>query len=54
LNYKMMGRFLGWIFAALTVFMIPPAILCLADGDYADALAFLYRFLLRVYTDFPI
>ena len=46
MNYKMMGRFLGWIFAALTVFMIPPAILCLADGDYADALAFLYTVLL--------
>lgn len=46
MNYKMMGRFLGWIFAALTVFMIPAALICLFDGDRADALAFLFTILL--------
>ena len=41
-----MGRYLGWIFAALAVFMIPAALISLLDGDRADALAFLYTVLL--------
>ena len=33
MNYKLMGRFFGWISAAMAVFMLPAALLCVADGD---------------------
>lgn len=46
MNYKMLGRYHAWIFAALAVFMIPAAVLCLVDARYADALAFLYTILI--------
>ncbi len=42
MNYKLLGWYQAWIFAAVAVFMLPSVILCFVDGSYADAVAFLH------------
>ncbi len=41
MNYKMMGRLIGSILAVEGVFMFPPLLLCLYDGNKTSANAFL-------------
>ena len=41
MNYKLVGRMIGSILLVVGVFMVPPLLLCLADGDRGPALAFL-------------
>ncbi len=45
MNYKIMGRLCAFLLCALSVFMIPSAILCFADGVIKSGLAFLYTIL---------
>ncbi len=40
MNYKMLGRYLAYMFGALAVFMLPSFILCLADGRPTDIFGF--------------
>ena len=41
MNYKLVGRMTGYILLVVGAFMIPPFLLCLADGDRGPALSFL-------------
>jgi len=42
----MIGRFHAWIFALLTVCMIPPTVLSMVDGAFSAVLAFMYTILI--------
>jgi len=41
MNYRMMGRLIGWILLAESLFMLPAVAICLYDGDTEVARAFL-------------
>ncbi len=45
MNYKMMGRFIALILTVEAVFMIPPLLIGVFDGDSGTALAFLWSML---------
>ncbi len=54
MNYKMVGRIIALILALEAAFMLPPAILCLCDGDYGAAFAFFISILAALLAAAPL
>ena len=45
MNYRMIGRIIGQILGLEALFLLPPLLLCLYDGDGQAALAPLQEYL---------